>query len=167
MDWTFYKDNSCTYYDLTIESRVHSDILDGLAQFWHRLLTTTMAAYHDDEWEAFEGSLWPDSGRFIAFPYLPGERNRRRERVSVQVCIVALEETWWQLWSADNVTEKGERQQATDAEQLVQEVWNWIADAIHREPAESVLRDVQQRRSVVMYVYEEHPSEHDVFQLPI
>ncbi len=167
MDWTVYQDNSCTYHDVAIESRVHDDILDGLAEVWHRLLTATLAAYPADEWDALEGSLWPNSGRFIAFPYLPSERHRRRERISVQVQIMAFEEAWWHLWSEDNVSEKPQQQVATQAEQLIQQMWAWLAEAIHREPAKSVLHDIQQRRPVVIYVYEEHPSEHDVFQLPI
>jgi hypothetical protein len=168
MQWHAFGQLPNLYYEGTITARETEAILIGLTNFWYHLLTAILKAYPDNDWDAIECTIWANSGRLIAYPYRTDERFQRRERVSIQVRLEALEEAYWVFLDALNEDDPSSMQQYNDdTDVLVQQYWDWLIEAAHRDPAASLIQQIRQERPVVVYVCEEHPSVDDMMLLLI
>src|SRR5829696_4413754 len=105
MNWQVFGQLPNLHFEGTITARKMEPILDALTHFWHHLLTVIIDAYPNNDWDAIECTLWPNSERLIAYPYRANERFQRHERVSVQIRLEALEEAYWHFLDALNVND--------------------------------------------------------------
>jgi hypothetical protein len=157
MQWHTFGQLPNLHYEGTITARETEAILIELTNFWYHLLMAILKAYPDNDWDAIECTLWANSGRLIAYPYRTDERFQRRERVSIQVRLDALNE--------DDPSSMQQYNDDTDA--LVQRYWDWLIEAARRDPAASLIQQIRQQRPMAVYACEEHPSTDDMMFLLI
>jgi hypothetical protein len=168
MEWLVFGQIPHQHYEGTITARDPTGILAGLSAFWHRLFTATLEAYPEGDWDAFECTLWANSGRIIAYPYQAQYRFRRQERVFVQVRVEALEEEYYTyMYDPEGDSAEKIRQLDEAAEQLIDQYWRWLVEATIYSPTVSLLENIRQHHAIVVYACEEHPSEDEMMQLPI
>jgi hypothetical protein len=168
MNWQAFGQLPHLHYEATITAREMELILPELTEFWHHLLTAIVDAYPSNDWEAIECTLWPNSGRLIAYPYRSDERFQRSEYVSVQVRLEALEEAYWVFLDVLNVDDPTSMQQYNDeTDALVQHYWDCLIKAAQRDPAASLFERIRRERPLSVYACEEHPSPEEMVLLPI
>jgi hypothetical protein len=165
VDWQQYSQGNIIGFEGYILSLEVDEIKVELSKFWDLLLSKTIEMYQDKTWEGLLCTMWSDSGRFIAYPFSPGELLKRNEKIFVQVHIALLEKENWDLDYDPNADETEQQEFNMRYELLTKKYWHLLAQALETEPAKSTADKIKRQRSFVVLGCEEEPVNHEVFSI--